>query len=378
VDSGDGRSEADGHASALTRPGPGGVAEHLRRQPAVPVGPAATRAIAPRLTEVTRRLSANAYARPDRLADLSAWLIAKIAGGSRKGSYGDASRLDEEPQRQKEPKILLGDDYINWIRRRVAKDRPVPSFGFDEHIVLGHCLRAQRLRYQRRALASFLAAPGLAIALLRVGPWQWGLAISAVGMWLAFYKDRVVAQRLLYEMRPAQFMTGHSPEPVQAAKLRRERFQSWALPYTREWRRSTSKEHFIGAGRLIWNPASIGIDVEPAPCRPPDRANHSKVDGKPRIPGDLERLLTTHQRDAPNAFRDFTVEELYDFVARRLADPAPSHAPGHPFADIEVLGVAAVSADRWGQLDKHASKRSRPSSSASREPQKITSRCGHL
>jgi hypothetical protein len=161
---------------------------------------------------------------------------------------------------------------------------PLPSFGFDEHIVLGHCLRAERLRYQRRALTALLATPGLAIGLLRVAPWQWALAVSAVGMWLAFYLDRMAAQRLLYEMRPAQFMTGRSPEPVAAAELRRQRFQSWVLPYTREWRRSTSKEHFIGAGRLVWNPVSIGIDVEPAPRRP-QRARRTEHHAEPERSG---------------------------------------------------------------------------------------------
>ena len=37
---------------------------------------------------MTRQLSANAYARPDRLAGLSAWLIAKITGGGPSGQAG--------------------------------------------------------------------------------------------------------------------------------------------------------------------------------------------------------------------------------------------------------------------------------------------------
>lgn len=166
-----GRFRVNGSASALTELGPGGVGEHLRRQPSMPMGPAATRPVIPQLTEVTRRLSANAYARPNRLTDLSVWLDAKIRGSSGKANPVDASQLEGDPQQQKEPEILVGDDFNNWVRRRVAKERPLPSFGFDEHVVLGHCLRAERLRHRRRALTPLLAMPGVAIGMLRAVPW---------------------------------------------------------------------------------------------------------------------------------------------------------------------------------------------------------------
>ncbi|MEU9048744.1 MULTISPECIES: hypothetical protein [unclassified Kitasatospora] len=280
-------------------------------------------------------------------------LTAKIAGGGKKAAAGGEPSSGSESSGQGEPKILVGEDYIGWVRRRiVGSGRPLPSFGFDESIVLGHCLRAYRLRYWRRSLAALLTLPGIALGLLQLVSWGWALGLAVAGVWLAFYADRVVAQALLHQLRPSQFLSGHSPEPAGASGFLQRRFQSWALPYTREWRgKSSPKEHFIGAGRLVWGTASIGIDVEPAPRRPAAPVDQDDEAKATLIPVQLQKSIDSQQAAPAGTFRNFTVEELYDFVANRLVDPAPSHAPGHPFADIEVIGVAAVSSKRWAQLD---------------------------
>ncbi|MFJ5122270.1 hypothetical protein [Kitasatospora sp. NPDC088548] len=201
-------------------------------------------------------------------------------------------------------------------------------------------------------MIALLATPGIAVGLLRLVSVEWAIGLAVAGMWLAFYLDRLAAQQLLYRMRPSEFMAGRSPRPAGATHFMGRRLQSWALPYNREWRgKSVPKEHFIGAGRLIWSTASIGIDVEPAPKRPPEQPEQDEGTETTRIPVQMEKLAESGQQGTATAFRNFTVEELHDFVAGRLIDPAPSHAPGHPFANIEVLGVAAVSSNRWGALD---------------------------
>ncbi|MFB7669644.1 hypothetical protein ACFC1R_38085 [Kitasatospora sp. NPDC056138] len=201
-------------------------------------------------------------------------------------------------------------------------------------------------------MIALLATPGIAVGLLRLVSLEWAIGLAVTGMWLAFYLDRLAAQQLLYRMRPSEFMAGRNPRPAGTAHFLERRFQSWALPYTREWRgKSIPKEHFIGAGRLTWSTASIGIDVEPAPRRPPEEPEQDEGPSSPPIPVQMEKMVESGPQSTATSFRNFTVEELYDFVAGRLIDPAPSHAPGHPFANIEVLGVAAVSSNRWGALD---------------------------
>lgn len=321
----------------------------------VPVDAVRTAACASELTEVTRRLSAVAYARPDHVAEVSARLKARAATLCRKLLPAVVARCGSDSQKEPEPKVLIGDDYVSWVRRRIIGGGwPLPSLGFDEPLVLGHCSRAYHLRWWRRGLAALLALLAVAVGLQGLMSWRWAFVLAASGLWLAFYVDRMVAQALLYQLHPTQFLNGNSPEPAKVAAFLQRRFQSWALPYSLErCDEMLSRGHFVGAGREIWRTAEIGIDVEPAPQRPnPDEPNDEARVGS--IPEQLQSSVDAEQSVPTGTFRDFTVEELYAFVADRLGRPAPSHAPGHPFVDVDVTDVAAVSDSRWNRLDDSA------------------------
>ncbi|MFE2729471.1 hypothetical protein, partial [Kitasatospora sp. NPDC059327] len=199
-----------------------------------------------------------------------------------------------------------------------------------------------------------MVTPGIALGMVQLLPWGWAAGLAVTGAWVVFYLDRLCAQGMLHQLRPSEFYTGSSSEPSDAARLRKKWSQSSAIPHERMMRKNGPKEHFIGAGRMIWPIRSIGIDVEPAPSRPEDGPAGPAPAMEPlgvRMPAQLRKHLAQQKQASPARFRPFEVEELHDFVAQRLLDPAPSHADDHPLADIEVLGLAALSFTRWAELD---------------------------
>ncbi|GLW54033.1 hypothetical protein Kpho01_20440 [Kitasatospora phosalacinea] len=257
-------------------------------------------------------------------------------------------------KRKEEPGVLRGERYADWVLRRVAVERPVPSFGFDQPLVVAHCLRAVRLRVWRRSFLALLVAPGVVCAALRAASWPVAGGLVVGGAWLALWIDRARAQYATYALRPEAFRAGRSREPAAARRLRKVWPAPYALPHERSLRAAGARDHFIGAGWTVWPESSIGIDVEPVPRRPdgkaPEREGNSGPDSWMRKNFPLPEA--EQEPEPPAGFRQFTVPELHDYVADRLLDPAPTHAADHPLADIEVLGVATLSAKRWQDLDE--------------------------
>ncbi|MFJ4677175.1 hypothetical protein [Kitasatospora sp. NPDC088783] len=285
-------------------------------------------------SEVTRRLAVNAYSRKSGLQlRIERWL-----------------RIGKK--RKKEPGVLTGEKYADWVLRRIAVERPVPSFGFDQPLVVAHCLRAVRLRVWRRSFTALLITPGAVCGAMRTVPFPVSVGLVVCGVWLALWIDRARAQYATYALRPDAFRTGRSREPAVARRLRKVWPAPYAVPHERRLRDAEARDHFIGAGWTVWPATSIGIDVEPVPLRP---------DGKP-VEREPDSVVDSRMRkkagpfepedppESPAGFRQFTVSELHDYVADRLLDPAPTHAADHPLADIEVLGVATLSAKRWQDL----------------------------
>ncbi|GAA2122141.1 hypothetical protein GCM10009759_72440 [Kitasatospora saccharophila] len=256
-------------------------------------------------------------------------------------------------KRKEEPGILRGEAYADWVLRRVAVERPVPSFGFDQPLVVAHCLRAVRLRVWRRSFTALLVAPGVVCGAERAVSWPVTGGVVLGGAWLAFWIDRVRAQYATYALRSDAFSAGRSREPAVARRLRKVWPTPYALPHERRLRSTGARDHFIGAGWTVWPESSIGIDVEPVPPRPDGKAAEQEIglEVGSRIRKNLPFPETADRADSPSGFRQFTVPELHDYVADRLLDPAPMHAADHPLADVEVLGIATLSAKRWQDLD---------------------------
>ncbi|NGO07527.1 DUF1682 domain-containing protein [Streptomyces sp. HC44] len=149
-------------------------AASLLKVPAVPVfGADGTHRAGPGpdgMTEPTRLLCAAAHLRPDRAEEFAEKLrkwrkkqikkfgdrltpenvrLRRLEQAAKRAAEGEKAELekeldDETPADPKQPRVLVGHEYVRWIRSRIAGDgRPVPSQGFDLEAVLIACAQAE-------------------------------------------------------------------------------------------------------------------------------------------------------------------------------------------------------------------------------------------
>lgn len=307
-------------------------------------------------TETTRLLSAAAYLRLDSVAEFRTWqkngrakLKKKLTPDSvqkwldkkqKAQTDTDADELPDKPQ----PKVIIGHNYVRWVRNRVAAGRPVPSFGFELTPVVERCAAAEELLYLRRASMTLAVLAGLA-CLLTTAP-ELAPVVALVGLWGAFYLDRFLAHRRLVRMTGESVETGNQTRGLTRksrralAAVRQLKFGR-VIPYVTEIRAGGPRYHFVGAGK-VWYEAPIGIDVLPA------HPNPESVDGsRSGIPSPRAEDPFPLTGLEPATIKRFTPDELLAHVVRELrrgTDPSPVF---HPDNRLEAYGVAAISAERW-------------------------------
>ncbi|MEU0677927.1 hypothetical protein ABZ330_34610 [Streptomyces sp. NPDC006172] len=189
------------------------------------------------MTEPTRLLCAAAHLRPDRAQEFAdnfgKWrrnqvkqirerLTPKkvrerrLEKAAREALSGEKTALeklliDDEPTAAKQPGVLVGHEYVRWVRRRIVTGgRPTPSYGFDLEAVLTACAQAQRLLRLRRALTALACVATGLCALTPLGYLAPVVALS--GLWAAFWTDRVLAQRRLRTVMGTQEGEGWGTE----------------------------------------------------------------------------------------------------------------------------------------------------------------------
>lgn len=339
--------------------GPGSV------WPEVPVESAAPRVSYTEL--ITRRLCAAAFARPNRAAAVRKDLRQTLAAAKQKVRHrlGLRSATDAEKGTaggRKPPRVVLGEDFAVWVRDRIARQsHPVPVFAYELEPIERACDRAVRLTRRRRAVVILLAVGCIAGAITGTVTIGTAALSLALGCWLSFLVDRLLAQRAFNDVLQEPLADSpHTsewsfdiPAPTAAVPT-----PSPALPYTREMRKDGPRDRFIGAGPHAWPPAVIGIDVEPAPEWQDDDEPPDLYAGQPSADGSAENTAAAvlaalgqqgKRGGARKPLKHFTVTELHEHVARRLREPAPSHDRQHPIPRIEVLGIAGIADHRWGK-----------------------------
>lgn len=326
--------------------------------PAVPIGTETVVQADAYSEGITRRLSAAAYVRQDRLANLRSQINAEKAKAKQairehlpwKASPSEASvPAESEPQA---PSVIVGGEYAAWVRRRIkSAARPVPAYAFDQEPVVRACDNAVRHAHRRQAASVAIVAVTVWTGVSGALTIGWAALTAVIGVWGVFVADRYVAQQQLNARLSGTLHTG----PAGA--------QAHALPYVREVRRNGPRDRFLGAGLQAWQPAVIGIDVEPAP--------EGQDDDEPPIAFPSPGLAKSDPQDVAAAviaalnqhngstgarkpLRHFTVAELHAHVAKRLQDPAPAHDRSHPIPRMEVIGIAGIAYNRWAKLDETA------------------------
>ncbi|MFF4795331.1 hypothetical protein ACWDAO_31415 [Streptomyces sp. NPDC001212] len=330
------------------------------------------------MTEPTRLLCAVAHLRPDRAEEfaekLGKWRRKKakqlgdrltpkkvrerrLEQAAKRAIAGEQDKLkkllddEEEPTAPSQPRVLVGHEYARWVRCRIAAGgRPVPSQGFDLEPVLNACAQVQRLLWLRRALTVLACAAGglwVLTPLAYLAP-----LVVLIGLWAAFYMDRVLAQRQLRAVIGADAGETWGADVPRRFRRAVERIRDTSygevVPYQNQVRASGAKYHFVGAGK-VWFETQIGIDVTPAKPRDEDDGQGSE-DGKSplrALPG-VEELLAG-SRPGEGVVR-FTPDDLHAHVARELQRPIKPLPDYHPDSQQEVFGVAAIAADRWEAL----------------------------
>lgn len=329
------------------------------------------------MTEPTRLLCAAAHLRPDRAEEFAEKLrkwrrkktkefgdrltpkkvrqrrleqVAKRAIAGEKAALEKALD-DEEPTAPKQPRVLVGHEYVRWVRRRIAAGgRPVPSYGYDLEAVLTACAQAERLLWLRRVITALACLAGglwVLTPLAYLAP-----LVALIGLWVAFSTDRVLAQRRLRAVIGADEGETWGAEVPRRFRRAVERARDGAygevVPYQNQIRSSGAKYHFVGAGK-VWFETQIGIDVTPAKSKDGDDGQGPESENSPlRSLPSVEELLAG-SRPGEGVIR-FTPDDLHAHVARELQRPVKPLPDYHPDSKQEVFGVAAIAADRWEAL----------------------------
>ncbi|GAA2661500.1 hypothetical protein [Streptomyces vastus] len=329
------------------------------------------------MTEPTRLLCAVVHLRPDRAEEFAEKLrkwrrnkakqfgdkltpkkvrerrreqVAKRALESGKSALEKALD-DNEPTERKQPRVLVGHEYVRWVRRRIAAGgRPVPSHGFDLEAVLTACAQAERLLWLRRGLMALACTAGglwLLAPLAYLAP-----LITLMGVWAAFYTDRVLARGRLRALIGADAGEAWGAEVPRRFRRAVEQIRDAAhgevVPYQNQIRASGAKYHFVGAGK-VWFETQIGIDVGPAkPSDEHDGQASENGNSPSRFLPSVEDLLAGGRPG--DGVVTFTPDDLHAHVASELQRLIKPLQDFHPDSEQEVFGVAAISADRWKAL----------------------------
>ncbi|WP_307056312.1 hypothetical protein [Streptomyces achromogenes] len=328
-------------------------------------------------TEPTRLLCAAAHLRPDRAAEfadnLRKWRrkqagqmrarltpkrvrqrrLEKAAAEALSGERTALEKIltDDEPTAPKQPRVVVGHEYVRWVRRRIMTDgRPTPSYGFDLEAVLTACAQAQRLLWLRRALTALACVAAGLCALTTLG--YVAPVVALTGLWAAFWTDRLLAQRRLRAVIRAdrgEVWGAEVPRRFRGAVERiRDASYGEVVPYRNEVRGSGSRYHFVGAGK-VWFETQIGIDVTPAKSQDDDEGTNAEAEnGSLRALPSVADLLAGARTD--DGVVRFTPDDLHAHVARELQRPIAPLRDFHPDSEQEVFGVAAISAERWETL----------------------------
>ncbi|WP_340377618.1 hypothetical protein U5640_22775 [Streptomyces sp. SS7] len=326
------------------------------------------------MTEPTRLLCAAAHLRPDGAEEFAEnirkWRrkqakqirhkltpekvrLRRLEKAAREALAGEKATLeklvaDDTATAPKQPRVVVGHEYVRWIRHRVLSDgRPTPSYGFDLEAVLTACEQAQRLLWLRRTLTALACVAGGLCALTPLG--YLAPVVALTGMWAAFWTDRILAQRRLRTVIRAnkgEAWGAEVPRRFQGAVERiRDASYGEVVPYRNQMRGSGTRYHFVGAGK-VWFETQIGIDVMPARSRN-DGAGDIADSGSLQIPPSVVDLLTGAH--AGDGVVEFTPDDLHAHVARELQRPIAPLRDFHPDSAQEVFGVAAISAERWAR-----------------------------
>ncbi|NGO69287.1 hypothetical protein [Streptomyces boncukensis] len=330
------------------------------------------------MTDPTRLLCAAAYLRPNRAAEfadkLKAWRrkkakelgdkftpksmrerrlerLTKREAAKEKSALERLEKLDEdEPTERKQPRVLVGHEYVRWVRRRVAdQGRPVPSHGFDLETVLTTCAQAEQLLWLRRTLMVMACALS---ALLLLTPIAYLAPLAVVlGLCAAFFTDRLLAQRRLHALiRADKAKVWHAAVPRRfrdTVDRIRDAVHGEVVPYRNQVRSTGSKYHFVGAGK-VWYETQIGFDVVAAKPSEGSDAGSEDGDGHSKVLPGAKELLTGAMPEGEVI--QFTPDDLHAHVTQELqraVDPRPDF---HPESRQEVFGVAALAAERWDSL----------------------------
>lgn len=325
--------------------------------PAVPIGPKADGHRDDYTGRIARQLGAAAYVRPDRLASVRQGAVKQRdrAVDSIRGrlhlkprAKHSGSAAESEPQA---PSVVLGLDYAMWVRERITTVRHrVPVHAFDQGSVLRVCDAAIRQARLRTTVLAAVVVGAFVTALLGWLTAGTAVIVGVVGCWAVYVADRYASQQ-----RVNALLDGDLPAAL-ADPL------SYALPYVREVRRGTPRDRLLGAGLQAWQPAVIGIDVEPAPEGQDDEPASPLIPGPKSgsrgedVAAAVLAALSQHgkQSNARKPMKHFTDTDLHAYVAKRLSNPAPSHDRSHPQPRINVIGIAGVSVERWAKLDDAA------------------------
>lgn len=356
-------------------------ARSLLKVPAVPrqgtigdgragVGPGGT-------SEPTRLLCAAAHLRPDRAAEFAdslgkwrrnqarqIWVRLtpskvrerRLEKAAREALSGEKTALeklltDDEPAATKQPRVVVGHEYVRWVRRRIVTDgRPTPSYGFDLEAVLTACAQAQRLLWLRRALTALACVAAALCALTPLG--YLAPVVALVGLWAAFWTDRVFARRRLRAVIRADGGEAWGTEVPRrfrgAVERIRDASYGQVVPYRNQVRGSGTRYHFVGAGKVRFE-TQIGIDVTSAKPQDDDASRDTEAEnGSLRALPSVAALLAGARSDA--GVIGFAPDDLHAHVARELQRPIAPLRDCHPDSEQEVFGVAAISAERWETL----------------------------
>lgn len=239
-----------------------------------------------------------------------------------------------------------------WVRERItATSHRVPVHAFEQGPVLRACdaaIRQARLRTTALVTVAISALMTTVLGWLTAGT---AIIVGVVVCWAVYLADRYTSQQRLNALLGEHLPTAPADPP------------SHALPYVKEFGKGgIPRDRFLGAGLQAWQPAVIGIDIEPAPESQDDEPTSPLMTSPEsgsrgeEVTAAVLAALFRHgkQTGARKPMKHFKDVDLHAYVVQRLSNPAPSHDRSHPQPRIDVTGVAGISAERWDNVDDAA------------------------
>lgn len=316
----------------------------------------------PNSDQITRHLSAAAFARPDRFAPALDWVADQVQDRREnvKAAIRKRSRLVRgldlfrkerraEPLRWRTPEnpdVVIGDAYARWVRRRVkGARRPVPAFGFDQDRVFDACKKGARNGTWRWAAATVAAVVGILIPASGVIPVWAVVLVLPIALWLVYFADRYIAQHMVHKLLTEEPPLTDAPDPRPDAHVETG---VAALPYRGEREQHLSADRFIGAGLEVLANAHIDVDIDKgAGTRPPHQQREPADPGGGSI-SVLSRTLGTEDRKSPESF---TLPELYQHTKNELDDLNTALDGSRPAQPIDITGIWGMAHEDWRLMD---------------------------